>query len=348
MSESKNNITEKQDIYFEKKYAELSLLLEEENSEVVEYVFEDDNGKISNLFIKRPIQIDAGLKNKYFDITTPYGYGGPLIEILKDDRPETKKKLLDNFKNDFEKYAKENNIVSEFIRFHPIIKNALDFKEIYKTKYLRETVATIVGKEHPFDAEFSKSSRKTTRRALREDIKIEIEKKPEHLNDFKKIYTDTMDRNDALDFYYFDDKYFDQMLELLNDNLLKINIVDSEETIIASGIYFIYGNKFLHGHLSGTKKGYLHMSPAYILKYATADWCFENGYKYIHYGGGTTSDPEDSLLVFKKRFTKEGIFDFYIGSKVYNKEVYDLLVEKTENGDSRYFPKYRTPYLKEE
>ena len=343
MSVSKNNITKKQDIYFEKKYAELSLLLEEENSEVVEYIYEDDNGKISNLFIKRPINIDAGLKDKYFDITTPYGYGGPLIESLKDDKEETKKKLLENFKEDFEKYAKENNIVSEFIRFHPLIENALDFKEIYKTKLLQPTIAIYADEGDPFELEFSRNVRKRIRRNLRDGMTFDVIKNPDDLEIFKTIYYETMDRADARQYYYFKDDYFQFIIDNLKENTILVNIKSEDNTIIASGICFIYNDEYVHIHLSGTKRSYIKQSPAYSLRYVISKWAYENGYKYIHGGGGTSSSEEDTLYLFKKQFTKRDALDYYIGEIIYNEEIYKKLVEKTKTEESNFFPKYRDP-----
>lgn len=101
--------------------------------------------------------------------------------------------------------------------------------------------------------------------------------------------------------------------------------------------------KTIHAHLSGTLKEYLYLSPAYIVKYATAVWGKEHGYELIHYGGGTSSSEDNSLYQFKLNFTKDTIFDFYVGSRVWNKEVYEDLVS-LRNGDignSGFFPRYR-------
>lgn len=174
-------------------------------------------------------------------------------------------------------------------------------------------------------------------------MSYEVIANPTDLTIFKEIYFETMDRLNAKSFYYFEDEYFEYMIENLKDKIVLINVKNEMDTIIASGIFFIHSNKFLHEHLSGTKTDYMKNSPAYSLKYAAAEWAHENGYVYAHSGGGTTTDENDSLLAFKKKFTKKGFFDFYIAKKIYMKDVYDKLVKITKTENSKFFPQYRDP-----
>ena len=60
------------DLYFDENYGKLYEKCEKGEAIIFEY--EDENGKISNQFIKRKI-----FDTEYFDIVTPYGYGGPVI-----------------------------------------------------------------------------------------------------------------------------------------------------------------------------------------------------------------------------------------------------------------------------
>lgn len=337
--------TNKPDIYFEEEYGKLSLLLEEEGSELLYYVYEDENGKISNLAIKRLININVDGK-QYFDITTPYGYGGPIIEYINQDIENSKEKLLENFEKDFTKYCLENNIVSEFVRFHPIIENALDFKKMYNSIFIQNTIATYCDNGNPTEVEFTKSARKTIRRSLAANVRYEIIENPVDLEDFKEVYYETMDRHDVKKYYYFKKEYFDYIINNFNNNIFNVNIIDNETNlIISSGLYFIYDNKYVHAHLSGTRPEYLHFSPAYILKQVVAEWAYNKGYKLVHYGGGTSSDPENSLYLFKRKFTKRDPLDFYIGKKIYNNEIYDKLVEMTNTKESKFFPQFRDPSI---
>ena len=111
--------------------------------------------------------------------------------------------------------------------------------------------------------------------------------------------------------------------------------------VIAAGLYFI-SNKIIHVHLSGTLKEYLNLSPAYILRYAITMWGKENGYEMIHHGGGRTASREDTLFQFKKQFAKNTDFEFYLGKKIWNQEVYNELCQAADvDKDEEFFPAYR-------
>ena len=114
-----------------------------------------------------------------------------------------------------------------------------------------------------------------------------------------------------------------------------------EDKTIAAGLYFVY-NGIIHVHLSGTDTNFLNFSPAYILKYGTALWGKEHNYKLIHYGGGLSNSEDDSLYCFKRKFAKTTDFDFYIGKKIWNQEIYDKLCElKQIDKCEDFFPAYR-------
>ncbi|MBC5995806.1 GNAT family N-acetyltransferase [Romboutsia ilealis] len=324
------------DIYFNDDYGKLYESIENGKSEVFEFTC--GLGKIKNQFIKRKIPNKIN-NTTYFDIVTPYGYGGPLITEIKDK--EKINDLVEKYIESFKEYCEKNNIVSEFIRFHPIIGNVNDFKDVYEVKNIRKTLGTnLKDYTDPIQVEFSKSSRKTIRQVLKKGITYRVIEKPENIRDFKEIYYSTMDRNEASEYYYFDDEYFEKCLTYFRENLIIIEVI-YDDKVIASGLYFVCGN-ILQAHLSGTLNEYLEMSPAYITKYATALWAIENGIDYIHYGGGTTNSIEDSLYKFKKKFSQNTEFDFYIGKKIWNMDIYNELCKLNKSDiDDVYFPAYR-------
>ena len=117
--------------------------------------------------------------------------------------------MVHEFEKVFGDYCEKNNIVSEFIRFHPIINNAKDFTSIYNVIYNRNTLATnLKDYDDPFTSEFSKSCRKTVRQVLKSGVTYKITKSPTNLETFKKIYYLNMERKEATDYYFFNDEYF--------------------------------------------------------------------------------------------------------------------------------------------
>ena len=326
----------KNDIYFEPNYGKLYESVD--NGENVVFEFESRYGTISHMFIKReiPIKINA---ETYYDIVTPYGYGGPLVKSCEKGK---EKELIEAFDFKFRSYCNINNIVSEFVRFHPIIKNAEDFKSCYEAIHIRDTIGTkLEGCDGAIVDDFSKSAKKTIRRALKSGLTYKITERPDNLNKFKEIYFSTMDRNEASDYYYFGDDYFNNCLKYFKNYIILVEVI-YEGKVIASGLYFVYKN-IIHAHLSGTLKEYIHLSPAYIIKHATAEWAKQNGVDLIHYGGGTSNSDNDPLYQFKKKFTKNTFFKFHIGKKIWNEEIYAKLcniVGVDKNTD--FFPAYRS------
>jgi len=323
------------DIYFENDYGKLYEKIEGGKCE--QYEYKNDFGTVRHMFIKREIQqkIDSQV---YYDLVTPYGYGGPLIVECIEGK---QKELVHGFVTSFQKYCEENNVVSEFIRFHPIFKNDQYFREHYTVEHIRNTIGTNLRDYcDPVQSEFSKSCRRNIRNALKRGITFEVVEKPQSLSDFKRIYYSTMKRNEAEEYYYFDDDYFEQCIEVLGNHIVTVKAL-YQDTTIAMGLFFIYG-KLIHIHLSGTLSEFLHLSPAYVLRYAITLWGKEHGYEFIHHGGGRTNSPKDGLYLFKKQFGVNTEFEYRIGKRIWNEKVYSVLCDLAGvDRGSVYFPVYR-------
>lgn len=325
------------DIYFKKEYGKLYEKME--NGKMEEFNLNTEYGSIKNIFIKREIPINID-NEKYHDLITPYGYGGPII--INCSNEESKEKLLAEYNEKFKKYAMENNIVSEFIRFHPVLKNYKDFGKIYNTQYMRKTVGTnLKDYDNPFQKEFSRSTRKRVRRLLKDGVRFEIVKSPNNLDKFIEIYYETMDRNNAEKYYYFRDEYFNNLIKNFKSNIILVNVLYKGE-IIGAELNLVYG-KMIHGHLAGALDKYLDLSPGYIGMYGINVWGKENGYELLHVGGGTSNSENDTLLKFKRKFGANTEFDFYIGKKIWNKDIYNQLCNvKGIDKDIDFFPAYRS------
>ena len=329
------------DLYFHENYGRLYEEMENGSCEIFE--FSHSLGTIKHVFIKREIPAEVHGKT-YYDIVTPYGYGGPLIVSCV---PGGQRELTEKFAEAFREYCRQNDIVSEFIRFHPVLANADNFVDCYQVSYIRNTVGTKLREyDDPVQKEFSKSTRKNIRKALEADVEYRFTLNPQDITEFKAIYHRTMERNNADSYYYFDDAYFDKLLEYFGDTILMVEVL-YEGQVIGIGLNYVYGDN-IHTHLSGTLEEYHHLSPAYILQYALVVWGKENGYELIHDGGGRTNSLDDKLYMFKKQFGKNTTFKFYVGRKVWNSEVYDQLCEAAgAEKETEYFPAYRSVIKRE-
>lgn len=311
---------EGKDIYFTSDYYKLY----ESNGDGVGkcFVYKDDNGNlVLYAFMLNEIK-GYDLKNKYYDIETAYGYGGPITNCL-DER------FIDDFENCFIDYCKKNNIVAEFIRFHPLIKNENIFKNDIEILHNRVTVTLDLTKgiDKIWSEDIKSKNRNMIRKAERNGLFVE---KSLDFEVFKDIYRATMDKVDADSYYYFNDDYYNEIKE--NNDYILFN-VKKENQVIAAAIFMGYGNYF-HYHLAGSLKEYLKFAPNNLLLWEAIKYANEKGYKRMHFGGGLTDNLEDNLFKFKSSFSKE-YADFYIGKRIHNKEIYYYLIEKWEEKNNK-------------
>lgn len=324
------------DIYFERNYGRLYEQIEQGTCEVFE--FRHPLGKVEHLFIKRLIPVCIN-EEPYYDISTPYGYGGPLITDCKDIH---KCEVVQAFHDAFEEYCQQENIVCEFVRFHPLFTNAQDFKSCYELTFRRYTTGTnLKDYENPVKSEFSKSKQKSIRKALEAGVEYRVTAAPSSLEEFKQMYYSTMKRKNADSIYYFNDEYFADLLTYFSEHIVLVEVL-YEGKAIAMGLNLIYG-KTIHIHLSGTLDEYHHLSSAFVMRYALAMWGKEHDMDLIHEGGGITGEIDDPLYLFKKQFGKNTEFTFHVSYKIWNRKIYELLC-KTVGVELKIdlFPAYRS------
>lgn len=324
------------DIYFTEEYGKLCEFVEPGKVEI--FTLKTTNGTIRNMFIKKKVPWQVRGVD-YYDIVTPYGYGGPIIIDTID-----KKGLLYEYQKAFSDYCRLNNIVCEFIRYHPLLKNWEHFGDVYENQYSRHTIGTnLKDFDDPVQSEFSKSARKEVRRAIEAGVSCAVIHHPNNLIKFRALYEETMRRNHANAMYYFPDDYYRLLTTSLKPFLLEIQANYEGETI-ASEIYFSCGD-YLHAHLLGSSQKLFDLYAGSLIEATAARWGKEHGYSYIHHGGGRTSAEDDPLFLYKKKFGKNTQFDFFTGRKIWNPDVYDYLLElRKEKGviqNLDFFPQYR-------
>lgn len=325
----------KYDVYYLSGYVK-AFQLNGEGQALLIY-FENDTTRAINVVIKRDIaecEYFRGKisKKKYFDITTPYGYGGFIIE--GNDKKSLEKEYID--------FCVKENIICEFVRFHPIIEN---FKNntIYELNCLGDTITMDTSDKDTIWKNITSKNRNMIRKAYKSGMKIYWGRNPQIIKSFMKIYNETMDRDEANSYYYFSSEFYESILEDLKDNAMWFYTMLGEEIIAIS--IFIFSNKKVHYHLSGSLFKYRKLAPTNLLLYEVALWANENGYKKLHLGGGIGSS-KDGLYKFKKSFYRGENSKFYIGKRIFNKASYEKLVEirkLTEEFDenTKYFPIYR-------
>lgn len=296
--------------------------------------YEDETIRGINVVMKRDIAADERFAGKipageYFDVATPYGYGGWIIE------GEETKELFASY----ESWCRENSIISEFVRFHPMLKNHEACEAFYEVIRLGEVVHMDLSSPAVIWDNIISKNRNVIRKAVKNDVRIYNGRFPEIYETFRNIYNGTMDKDHAEEYYYFGKEFYQSVLEDLPNNA-QVFFAEKEGKVIAASI-ILTANGRINYHLSGSLREYSSLAPTNLLLYKVALWGHENGFKTLYLGGGVGSG-EDGLFKFKRAFYKGELNRFHIGKKIFDEEKYEKMLSLRDDiGESNYFPKYR-------
>jgi serine/alanine adding enzyme len=251
------------------------------------------------------------------DVTTPYGYGGPVGQ--------------GNFHQAYERWCAERDIVSTFIRYHPLFEN---HREAPHASYASPTVGWPL--EGDLLAGMHGKHRNVVRKAQKAGVAVDVTAAPEDLASFASLYEQTMERQSAAGYYFFPREYWGS-LTALGGHLVRFD-AQVEGEIVASALC-LRGDRWLHYHLGATDDAARDLGASNLLLYRAALWGQEHGLEEFHLGGGA-GGREDSLFAFKQRFSPNGAREFWVGKAVHDEDAYCRLSGNAEI-DLGFFPAYR-------
>ncbi len=282
--------------------------------------YEDQYSRFCYVVMKKDIAACEKFQNvleekKYYDLETPYGYGGP----LNDEEICVESQIA--FGKEMQEFCIKNNIVSQFVRFHPLLENDKSLSQVIETRYLRETIFMDTTSPAIIMEKMDSKNRNMVRKAAKNGVII-LRESIDNYADFIPMYVETMAKNGADEYYTFNKDYFES-LKLLKDNACIFYAIVDEMPV--SGAIMYYNENYMHYHLSGTYSEYRKYSPGNLLLYEAACWASERGIKKFHLGGGVAAD--DSLFGFKKQFNKNERAKFVVGRTIFDREKYNELLE---------------------
>ena len=94
------------------------------------FYYEQDGLRAIYVYMKRKTAVEG-----WYDSITPYGYGGVLFE------GDTSEANLEAFWDAYVQKMKEESIVCNFVRYHPVLANAVAMKAVSEVIDLGKTVA---------------------------------------------------------------------------------------------------------------------------------------------------------------------------------------------------------------
>jgi hypothetical protein len=319
------------DIYYSYEYGHLFAQIEK--GTIFAAYFEKNDTKLFYPFIKRSVPY---LYEEIFDIVTPYGYGGPYIE--GED-----KKIIYEFYNEFSRYCLQENILTETIRCHPLLKNYYYLAKVMDIQYIRKTTGVNLRKS--LDAireEYTPNNKRNIKKAKQEGVYcFHAAPTKENISIFIELYKETMNRNHASDYYYFPEDYFFRQMEETNISKPYLLFAAYEGKVIA-GVIVIIGKEFAHYHLGASRTTFLTLKPNNLLFDYMIEFCKIQGSSLLHLGGGY--EENDGLFRFKTSFSNKNNFDYFIGKKIYHPKTYQEIEKEIHQKYSvrnNFFPVYR-------
>lgn len=323
------------EIFYLNEYATAFMNENEKNGVPILLFYQNDNDRAINVVFKRDIGRDKKLEgripvNTYYDLITPYGYGGFRGDISD----------YITLNRDYNDYCREKRYVCEFVRFDLFS----DYYKYYDGEVETRMHNVVRNLEMSIDEiwmDFKQKVRKNVKRANKNSLEIIVENTKEHLLDFLEIYFSTMERNNAENEYYFSKNFF-EILSQMEKNIMYFYVL-KEKKIISTELV-IYGAENCYSYLGGTNREYYEYRPNDFLKYEIVKWAKKKELKNYVLGGGYGND--DGIFQYKTYLAPKGIVNFYIGKKIFDQDNYEKLIEirSVDNSkcrESEFFPQYR-------
>jgi hypothetical protein len=317
------------------------------------FVYGDEDNFIAHSFFKRDL---AKLpfyskmlhsESPMYDVASPYGYAGPIEHLTQRD---VAKELWTGFLNEFHYFCVRNNIISEFVRLNPFLRNHEPLSNV--TEGVRRSGAVVcidlTAEKDVIWKNMKKANRNSITKAKRENVDIYRTRSPKDIDEFVKMYNETMDRRQAKKMYYFPNEFYRLLFENLKENVCLFVAKYKDE--IVSGSLFLGKDCYFHYFLSGTRMDNCVNGATNLLLYEVIGWAKRQGYRIFDLGGGYNLN--DSLFQFKTSFSKTTT-DFFTYRKVHDEEKYKMLCRaidkyhkecksgETHLTQSDYFPYYR-------
>lgn len=263
------------------------------------------------------------LEEDYYDIQGAPGYNG-ILSTTEDRR------FLQRYRENFNGWCAENNIIAEFSRCNPVTGNhrRLPAAAIFEANI--SIIVTLQPEEEIF-INYDRSRRKKIRKAEREGLSVQVftgeSIAEEMLKAFAGIYSDTMDRNKADPEYRHDLHFFRTAAESMRSQLLFFFTMYQNAPVSALAV--VAGSAAAYSWLGGTLSEYYPLRPNDILMDRIIDHLRGKGLQHYCLGGGLT--PGDSIFGFKRSFAVNGEVPFFIAKKIHRPDVYGEILQQWQS-----------------
>jgi hypothetical protein len=275
-----------------------------------------------------------------YDIEGAYGYNG-------FGTTSHELKFLQSFRSAFGEYCRQQNIIAEFTRFNPTFKNYALALDMDVELMNRNVIVDLKQSENDlWMKSYEHSVRKNVNKAKRQGVEVEsflgAYLPPEKLKEFLRVYKETMDKNKAEGFYYFNQKYFEDICKHLGqESLFMMAMLEGQ---VISCELVLLSSQTAYSFLGGTLADYYKLGANNLLKHELILKLKSMGLTSFCIGGGRSIN--DDIFRYKRNFAKDGVVDFFVGTKVHHQETYAKLCSLWEKQFPEKSQIYKNYFLK--
>lgn len=324
-----------EDYYVHYKRAYVTAFANLNHNEPVLFYYQDGDERAIQVFFKRDIAEMHILREKiskgrYYDLISPYGYGGYVGKVFDFNKVEKA----------HTEYCREQGYVCEVVKFHPLSEYIHAYNGILTTKF-HNVVRKLDDDLETIWMDLKSKVRRNVKRARECNLQFLIQD-GQRLDDFLEIYYKTMVRTNADREYFFDRDFFCSINEMRNNSAYFY--VLTEEKVISAELV-LYDNLCSYFYLGGTDSDYFDMRPNDFLKFEIIKWAKSKGLRYYILGGGHGED--DGIFQYKSALAPLGVVDFYVGTDIFDKVKYDELcairkiIDPSFHESEKMIPAYR-------
>jgi hypothetical protein len=278
------------------------------------------------------------------DATSVYGYAGPVCS-----HPGIPDAVVCRFQTALRGWLGDLRVVNVFSRLHALLPQrallaGLGEFAVSRTVSIDLTLPPTVQR-----SAIRRSFREAINRLRRNGLTCVEDADGSYLEEFCRIYHETMRRVGAAERYFFPLSYFERLREGLGSRLHLFVCLRAGKAVCAG--LFVACHGILQYHLGGTLDDALNLAPMKLLIDEVRLWATGQGLRVLHLGGGTTASPEDPLLFFKQGFSDRS-HEFAAWRWVVVPEVHQRLCEEKVRWNEQhglrptvphFFPAYRCP-----
>ncbi|HRZ42974.1 MAG TPA: GNAT family N-acetyltransferase [Bacteroidales bacterium] len=309
----------RQDVYFTPEYYRLFEAWQ--GGRAACFVFTHAGDTALYPFLMNPVPGSFGDEYRnYIDIQGAYGYNG----VASGNDTE---EFSQRFYAKFHDWCLSNGVIAEFTRFNPVLDNIGFSRRVMEVEEDRTTVLLPLPPGTTMESVrtgYRKETRKNVKHALVSPITWRKGSESADYKSFGSLYRYAMQHRGAAPFYLFDDSFFERLRSTPKDLVhLLLFEVDGE---FAGGFLLFTGGLYAHNFLSAVNDTGRRAGISELMQDVAVAVTLEQGCTMLHLGGGSTRDPYDSLLKFKKGFSGHTA-RFYIGKKIHNPVVYCEVME---------------------